>query len=67
MGPISSMFMMVISCHVWPHSEGITWRPPGISWGVRAPLHSNLFLPECTSPNHISTGSAIPYSCLGVQ
>jgi len=37
------MFMVVLSRHAWPHTWGITWRPPGISLGVLAPLL--LFIP----------------------
>jgi len=37
------MFMVVLSSHVWPHTWGITWGPPGIPWGVLAPLL--LFIP----------------------
>jgi len=37
------IFMVVLSSHAWLQTWEITWRPPGILWGVLAPLL--LFIP----------------------
>ena len=48
-GPWLIMFILVLSSRAWPHTWGITWRPPGILWGVLAPLLL-LFLPGMHTP-----------------
>jgi len=44
------MFIVVISYHAWPHTWGITWRPPRIRGVYWRPYSSCLFPPDMHKP-----------------